>query len=107
MPVSTVPLPVSMNASSARPISACPPIMTSPGSTPQRSVHSGRRTSGSRSPSSDLGDVRRERGAARLEAARHALEVVGDAAPDEVLEPWVLLQLVDHRRARLQERFPQ
>ena len=50
--VRRVPLPVSRNASNARPINACPPTMTSPGSTPRRSVQIGRRTSGSTSPSS-------------------------------------------------------
>lgn len=53
--VRTVALPVPMSASSDRAVSACPPTITSPGSMPHRSVHNGRRTSGSSSPSTSRG----------------------------------------------------
>ena len=105
--VRTSPLPVLMNASSPRPMSACPPTIVSGASTPQRSVHSGGRTSGSRSPSSRRSIVAREDRAALAQRAGRIGEVVGHAAPLELADRRVRLEFLDHARPGFEVRLAQ
>ena len=105
--VRTSPLPVLTNASRPRPMSAWPPTIVSGASTPQRSVHSGGRTSGSRSPSSVRSIVGGKIVRPLRERAGGVGEVVGHAAPLELADRRVGLEFLDHPRAGFEVRLAQ